>query len=196
MKILVTGSAGHLGEALMRTLRAKQVEAVGVDVLDSPFTDIRGSIADRAVVDAVMERTGTAALRTRALRDLSDGECQQVMVARALVQATPVVLLDEPTAHLDLPNRVRIVRLLRTRQRPSASGVFAIGLIAFGVCGAMAVGDLIRNWFLWFGLGLGATSLAPGAVAEAAANEDADADANADADTDTGELPDGAGALA
>ena len=54
MKILVTGSAGHLGEALMRTLRAKQVEAVGVDVLDSPFTDIRGSIADRAVVDEAM----------------------------------------------------------------------------------------------------------------------------------------------
>jgi UDP-glucose 4-epimerase len=54
MKILVTGSAGHLGEALMRTLRAKQVEAVGVDVLDSPFTDIRGSIADRAVVDHAM----------------------------------------------------------------------------------------------------------------------------------------------
>ena len=54
MKILVTGSAGHLGEALMRTLRAKQVEAVGVDVLDSPFTDIRGSIADRGVVDQAM----------------------------------------------------------------------------------------------------------------------------------------------
>jgi UDP-glucose 4-epimerase len=54
MKILVTGSAGHLGEALMRTLRAKQVEAVGVDVLDSPFTDIRGSIADRGVVDRAM----------------------------------------------------------------------------------------------------------------------------------------------
>src|SRR5262245_60404912 len=54
MKILVTGSAGHLGEALMRTLRAKQVEAVGIDVLESPFTDILGSIADRAVVDEAM----------------------------------------------------------------------------------------------------------------------------------------------
>ncbi|MBS1582775.1 MAG: ABC transporter ATP-binding protein [Bacteroidetes bacterium] len=83
----------------------------------------RLSAADRAVVDAVMERTGTTALRTRALRDLSDGECQQVMVARALVQATPVVLLDEPTAHLDLPNRVRIVRLLRTVVREDAKAV-------------------------------------------------------------------------
>ena len=60
MKILVTGSAGHLGEALMRTLRAGQVDAVGVDVLASPFTDVVGSIADREVVDRCM--TGVTAV--------------------------------------------------------------------------------------------------------------------------------------
>jgi nucleoside-diphosphate-sugar epimerase len=54
MKILVTGSAGHLGEALMRTLRERGTPAVSVDVLPSPFTDIVGSIADRKVVDACM----------------------------------------------------------------------------------------------------------------------------------------------
>lgn len=54
MKILVTGSAGHLGEALMRTLRDLGRPAVGVDLLPSPFTDIVGSIADRAVVDECM----------------------------------------------------------------------------------------------------------------------------------------------
>jgi UDP-glucose 4-epimerase len=52
--VLVTGSAGHLGEALMRTLRARNTEVVGVDVLNSPFTDVVGSIADRAVVDECM----------------------------------------------------------------------------------------------------------------------------------------------
>ena len=56
MKILVTGSAGHLGEALMRTLRDSNHEAVGLDVLPSPFTDIVGSIADRAVVRDAMHR--------------------------------------------------------------------------------------------------------------------------------------------
>jgi UDP-glucose 4-epimerase len=50
MKILVTGSAGHLGEALMRRLRETTHEAVGVDVLTSPFTTHVGSIADRALV--------------------------------------------------------------------------------------------------------------------------------------------------
>jgi len=50
MKILVTGSAGHLGEALMRTLRARQIDAIGMDVLASPFTDVVGSISDRPTV--------------------------------------------------------------------------------------------------------------------------------------------------
>lgn len=44
--------------------------------------------------------------------ELSDGERQRVMIAKALAQDTPIVLLDEPTAHLDLPNRVEIMLLL------------------------------------------------------------------------------------
>ena len=50
MKILVTGSAGHLGEALVRTLQALKREVVGLDILASPFTSHAGSIADRAFV--------------------------------------------------------------------------------------------------------------------------------------------------
>jgi UDP-glucose 4-epimerase len=54
MKILVTGSAGHLGEALMRTFRERGTDVRGVDVLPSAFTDIVGDIADREVVDHCM----------------------------------------------------------------------------------------------------------------------------------------------
>ncbi|HEU5296496.1 MAG TPA: NAD(P)-dependent oxidoreductase [Burkholderiaceae bacterium] len=54
MRILVTGSAGHLGEALMRTLEGSEHEAIGLDVLPSDFTDVVGSIAERAVVRACM----------------------------------------------------------------------------------------------------------------------------------------------
>ncbi len=54
MRILVTGSAGHLGEALMRTLRARGDQARGIDIVASPFTDVAASISDRAVVDEVM----------------------------------------------------------------------------------------------------------------------------------------------
>jgi UDP-glucose 4-epimerase len=48
--ILVTGSAGHLGEALVRVLRAEGRPVVGLDLLDSPFTDVVGSVADRDLV--------------------------------------------------------------------------------------------------------------------------------------------------
>jgi len=50
VRILVTGSAGHLGEALVRVLRADGADVAGLDILASPYTDIVGSIADRALV--------------------------------------------------------------------------------------------------------------------------------------------------
>jgi UDP-glucose 4-epimerase len=54
MRILVTGSAGHLGEALMRTLGESEHDATGVDVLASPYTDMQGSIVDRDFVRGAM----------------------------------------------------------------------------------------------------------------------------------------------
>jgi nucleoside-diphosphate-sugar epimerase len=54
MTILVTGSAGHLGEALMRTLRATGRPALGIDIKPSPFTDRVGSVADRAFVESCL----------------------------------------------------------------------------------------------------------------------------------------------
>jgi len=56
--LLVTGSAGHLGEALMRTLRAAGHEVRGVDLLASPYTDVVGSITDRELVKRCMEGVG------------------------------------------------------------------------------------------------------------------------------------------
>ncbi|HWF75178.1 MAG TPA: NAD(P)-dependent oxidoreductase [Solirubrobacteraceae bacterium] len=50
MRILVTGSSGHLGEALMRVLGEREVDLVGLDVLPSPFTTVLGSVADRGCV--------------------------------------------------------------------------------------------------------------------------------------------------
>ena len=54
MTILVTGSAGHLGEALMRLLREQNQPAIGLDVLDSPFTNVVGSITDAALCQQVV----------------------------------------------------------------------------------------------------------------------------------------------
>ena len=54
MKILVTGSSGHLGEALVRTLRKNSTDVVGVDLLPSEFTSNVGSIVDRPFVKSCM----------------------------------------------------------------------------------------------------------------------------------------------
>lgn len=59
MKVLVTGSAGHLGEGLVRTLRAGDHDVVGIDILESPFTTHMGSIADRDVVKRCMKGVET-----------------------------------------------------------------------------------------------------------------------------------------
>jgi UDP-glucose 4-epimerase len=66
VKILVTGSAGHLGEALMRTLRDQGSSVVGIDLLPSPFTDVVGDIANRKLVDECM-RGVTHVLHTATL---------------------------------------------------------------------------------------------------------------------------------
>ncbi len=55
MRILITGSAGHLGEALVRQLQAEGHEPLGLDLLASPFTSVVGSIIDRALVRRCLE---------------------------------------------------------------------------------------------------------------------------------------------
>lgn len=80
-----------------------------------PWTGHMGRLTeeDHLRIDDAMQRTGTKQFEQRALRSLSDGELQLVLIARALAQDTPIMLLDEPTAFLDLVNRVRSMALLK-----------------------------------------------------------------------------------
>lgn len=87
------------------------------DVVESgryPYTGLTGRLsdADHALVEKALQLTGTTSFASRSLVSLSDGERQRVMIAKALAQDTPVILLDEPTAFLDFPGKADILSLL------------------------------------------------------------------------------------
>ncbi len=108
-----------------------RVEAGGLTALElvrlgrHPHTGWLGGLSarDEDVVQAALAATGTTAFAARRVAELSDGERQKVLLARALAQDTPVILLDEPTAHLDLPNRVALLRLLHRLARDTQKAI-------------------------------------------------------------------------
>jgi iron complex transport system ATP-binding protein len=78
---------------------------------------------DHELIEKAIELTRTQHLIHNKLYELSDGQMQMAMIARALAQDTPILLLDEPTAHLDLNNRVEIMNLLRHLARQEGKAV-------------------------------------------------------------------------
>nr|WP_158203357.1 ATP-binding cassette domain-containing protein [Halomarina oriensis] len=74
----------------------------------------RATTADRDAVDAALERAQVDTLADRSVGAVSGGERQRVLLARALAQQTPVLLLDEPTASLDINHQVRTLSLVRS----------------------------------------------------------------------------------
>jgi len=80
---------------------------------------------DREVVERVMERVGIQYLAQRPFQELSGGERQKVIVAMALAQEPDILLLDEPTVHLDINHQVEVLELLRRLNRESGLTVLA-----------------------------------------------------------------------
>jgi iron complex transport system ATP-binding protein len=81
----------------------------------SPYTNWSGALSERdhAIVEQSIRAVGAEALAHRYVSELSDGERQKIMLARALAQEPQLMILDEITAFLDLPRRVEIMRILR-----------------------------------------------------------------------------------
>lgn len=94
------------------SLRCEDVVAMG----RAPYTNWIGRMqnADREIVARSLALVGMSEYARRTMDRMSDGECQRIMIARALAQDTPTILLDEPTSFLDLPGRYELCRLLAT----------------------------------------------------------------------------------
>ena len=80
-----------------------------------PYTSFLGGLSqdDEYIINQALNEVGLAGTAHTFFNDHSDGEKQRTLIAKALTQQTDIILLDEPTAHLDLPNRIRILQMLR-----------------------------------------------------------------------------------
>lgn len=95
---------------LTPSLTAREMVGMG----RAPYTGFWGRLSDddRRLVSEAMQTVGVDSLATRRMGRLSDGERQKVMIAKALAQHTPVIVLDEPTAFLDYPSKVAVMKTL------------------------------------------------------------------------------------
>jgi iron complex transport system ATP-binding protein len=125
-RVLLRGEDIHRlpSRALARRLSVVLTERAPVGILSAyalvalgrhPHTNWAGTLKekDHEVVRWAMQTVGAAELARRSVDELSDGERQKVMVARALAQEPQVMILDEITAFLDLPRRIEMMQILR-----------------------------------------------------------------------------------
>ncbi|MCF0050988.1 ABC transporter ATP-binding protein [Dyadobacter sp. LJ53] len=118
--------AQKLSLVLTERIEAGNLTALEVITLGrTPYTGWLGALgdADHEKIDEAISLTNVENLINRKIHQLSDGERQKVMLARALAQDTELILLDEPTAHLDLPNRVEMMRLLHALARQTGKAI-------------------------------------------------------------------------
>ncbi len=100
-------------------LNEKPLHSLGVDEVLSmgriPYTNILQTLKtnDLEIINNIVNTLNISHLLNKKINQISDGERQIIMIARALIQDTPVLLLDEPTTHLDLENKARLLKLLK-----------------------------------------------------------------------------------
>lgn len=85
----------------------------------TPYSDFLGRLSkeDRDIITDALKMVDAVALQDRFFSELSDGEKQKVMIARALVQEPELIILDEPTSHLDIKYKIEVIRVLQKLAR-------------------------------------------------------------------------------
>jgi len=112
-------SSQNLAKYISVVLTDQPVENLSVEEILKmgrlPYTGITNQLKeeDTILIERIVEQLQLLHLRNRIYGNLSDGEKQIVMIARAVIQETPIIILDEPLTHLDLENKARILKLLK-----------------------------------------------------------------------------------
>lgn len=104
--------------------RVEEVVALGRLPHEHPFLGARE--VDRQAVARAIELVGIGQLVGRDVRELSLGERQMVLLAMAVAQSAPLLILDEPTVHLDLRHQVQVMELLRGLNRREGTTILAV----------------------------------------------------------------------
>ena len=160
---LINGTplAGYSAEKMAQTVAIVTTERIRIENLlvedlvamgRAPYTNWVGHLQDidREVVSKAIEAVGMGNFVGRDISSLSDGELQRVMIARAIAQQTPIILLDEPTAFLDIPTRFEVCRLLADLAHKEGKTIlFSTHDVdaALAVCDSFAIieGDQLRK---------------------------------------------------
>ncbi|PKA96692.1 iron complex transport system ATP-binding protein [Flavobacteriaceae bacterium MAR_2009_75] len=109
--------SSKLSVVLTEPLASKNLSVIELVALGrQPYTNWIGTLTtiDKKKIKDALTVLDLEALQHKKCYELSDGQLQRVMIARALAQDTPMILLDEPTTHLDLFHKVQILKLLKS----------------------------------------------------------------------------------
>jgi len=112
--------SAHHRALLLSLVLTEKIEGGNLTVSDIvavgryPHTNFMGTLTDydKKEINEAISQCGLLGFESKLYIQLSDGEKQRVMIARALAQDTPLIMLDEPTAHLDLPHRIEMMKTL------------------------------------------------------------------------------------
>ncbi len=118
--IPVMSYSHHQRSRLVAYADSKKIEEDYIRIIDLvklgryPYLSVRIEIkVQNALIEFYMKELGILAIKDKFLNEISDGELQKANIARALVQDTPVIVMDEPTAFLDYPSKRQLFSLLR-----------------------------------------------------------------------------------
>ncbi|MDB2606642.1 ABC transporter ATP-binding protein [Zobellia sp.] len=145
--------SSELSMVLTESIASKNLSVIELVALGrQPYTNWLGTLTetDKQKIKYALQLLELESLQHKKCYELSDGQLQRVMIARALAQDTSVILLDEPTTHLDLYHKVQILKLLRSIAHDTRKTIlFTTHEIemAIQLCDKMVLLDGKENYF-------------------------------------------------